>query len=176
MLSTTLGLRAEEDSYGSADDYKWADEFHTVYMYSKDDGSCKACEKAKKEFDSQPLPFRLIVVEKNFPKWLEGYPTLHWNDVNGKGVISEGWFGLPRFLERWKLSITPGYKNVKEVPPVVVRPALFYPGSAYNSIRQWPGDLYYHLTNVHGINATNFSAEQAEAAHDAAHGSFRRRR
>ena len=143
-----------------------------VYLYSAP-FKCPPCEQAKadiKAWRDSPMRF---VTDRKAPFAVESYPTLHWNDANGKGLVVVGWPGVKSFEAAWLASQkrADAGKGSDRLGSLSPQGANRWPAMAgYQAQWTWPGDLREHLLTTHGVGeAPQLTQDQAEALHDALH-------
>lgn len=138
---------------------------------------CPPCEAAKRDIKAWKNSPMRFVVDKSPTIQVDSYPTLHWNDSNGKGKIITGWPGIQSFEATWRATMEAGKKAVEgsdrlgSLSPQAPQPRNRYPPMAgYRPGWTWPGDLRQHLLSTHGVSeAGELTQDQAEALHDALH-------
>lgn len=131
------------------------DDRPVVYVYEKptEQGSCPACDALARAAsrDGHGWPFQ-IEVRKSAPFPIEGYPTLHWMDENGKPWTYLGWPGIEKFEQIWR----------NPVPKVQA-------SAPYAARWTWPGNLADHLRGTHGASVGGLTHDQMELLHDQLH-------
>ena len=77
----------------------------TVFVYSAGETDCPPCRRLKADFEAGLVP--LDLEWRAPPTWVQGFPTLHWQDARGAWRQWAGWPGAQRFREILKAADQP---------------------------------------------------------------------